>query len=419
MLKVIVNAYACNPNWGSEQGIGWHWSIELAKYCQVIVITEGEFKENIEKALADLPQKENLTFIYNNVSDKVRKMCWNQGDWRFYYYYRRWQKKTLEIAQEICENEKIDVIHQLNMQGFREPGLLWKIKGPKYVWGPVGGMGLMPMAYLKGESLKKRFFFGLKNIINRMQRRYQPNVHQAIKRADVLLASTPDEQRVFKEAYHKESHFINDTGCDISIEGIENKKGTEQRFTGETLELLWVAKFDFRKQLGLAVRVMGELKDLNVRLNIAGGGANAEDYKKLAEELGVADKCVFHGVIPHEKVLAIMQSADIFFFTSIKEESSTVILEAIGAALPIVCFDTCGFGPIVDDNIGRKVRITNPQQSIKDFAEVIRNIYYHRELLPEMSKQCAAKQEELSWNYKARFVVGLYERLLNQKNVSC
>ena len=114
-----------------------------------------------------------------------------------------------------------------------------------------------------------------------------------------------------------------------------------------------------------------------------------------------------------------MQSADIFFFTSIKEESSTVILEAIGAALPIVCFDTCGFGPIVDDNIGRKVRITNPQQSIKDFAEVIRNIYYHRELLPEMSKQCAAKQEELSWNYKARFVVGLYERLLNQKNVSC
>ena len=273
----------------------------------------------------------------------------------------------------------------------------------------------MPMAYLKGEPLKKRFFFGLKNIINRMQRRYQPNVHQAIKRADILLASTPDEQRVFKEIYLRDSYFVNDTGCDISTEVQENQENAKLRFARETLELLWVAKFDFRKQLGLAIRVMGELKGLNVRLNIAGGGANAEDYKKLAEELGVADICVFHGVVPHEKVLSMMQSADIFFFTSIKEESSTVILEAIGSALPIVCFDTCGFGPIVDDSIGRKINISNPEQSIKDFAEVIRDIYHHRELLPEMSKRCVAKQKELSWNYKARFVVGLYEQLMDQK----
>ena len=64
MHKVLINAYACNPDWGSEQGVGWHWSVELAKYCKVIVITEGEFKGNIERAMADLPQKDNLTFIY-------------------------------------------------------------------------------------------------------------------------------------------------------------------------------------------------------------------------------------------------------------------------------------------------------------------------------------------------------------------
>ena len=407
MVKVLVNAYACNPNWGSEQGIGWHWSTELAKYCQVIVITEGEFKENIERALADMPQKKNLTFVYNNVSDKVRKMCWNQGDWRFYYYYRQWQKKTLEIAKEICKREKIDVIHQLNMQGFREPGLLWKIKGPKYVWGPVGGMGIVPVSYLKGETLKKKFFFRLKNSVNRMQYRFQPNVHHAIKKADVLLASTPDEQRVFKDIYHRESFFVNDTGCDIKSSPHDWKRSEK-----DPMELLWVAKFDMRKQLGLAIRVIGELKDLNVKLNIVGDGANAEAYKKLSEDLGVADKCVFRGVIPHEKVLAMMQTADLFFFTSIMEATSTVILEAIGAGLPIVCFDTCGFGPIVDKSIGRKIKITNPKQSIQDFADVIRDLYHHRDVLPHMSDNCSAKQERLSWNHNAQFVVGLYERLL-------
>ena len=89
-----------------------------------------------------------------------------------------------------------------------------------------------------------------------------------------------------------------------------------------------------------------------------------------------------------------------------------MILEAIGASLPIVCFDTCGFGPIVDDSIGRKIRITNPEQSVKDFAKVIRNLYHHRELLPQMSDNCTAKQKMHSWNHNAVFVVEQYERLL-------
>lgn len=417
-MNVLVNAYACNPYWGSEQGIGWHWSIELAKYCKVIVITEGEFQENIEKALAELPQKENLTFVYNNVSGKVRKMCWNQGDWRFYYYYRKWQKKTLEIAREICEKERIDIIHQLNMQGFREPGLLWKIKGPKYVWGPVGGMGLVPMAYLKGEPLKKRFFFRLKNMINSLQSRYQPNVRYAVEKADVLLASTPDEQRIFKEIYHRDSFFLNDTGCELKMIVHD-----WNRPDNAPLDILWVGKFDFRKQLGLAIRVIGELRDLDVRLNIVGGGPNENEYKNeyknLAEELGVADKCPFCGIVPNKDVLKMMQKADLFFFTSIKEDTSTVILEAINTGLPIICFDTCGFGPIVDESIGKKIKITNPEQSVKDFADVIRHICHHRELLPQMSEKCGLKQQGLSWSHKAEFVVEIYEKLLTEHNASC
>lgn len=407
MFKVLVNAYACNPNWGSEQGIGWHWSIELAKYCRVIVITEGEFKDNIEKALAALPQKDNVTFVYNNVSEKVRRMCWNQGDWRFYYYYRQWQVKTLEIAKAICDKEKIDVIHQLNMQGFREPGLLWRIKGPKFVWGPVGGMGIMPLQYLKGESLKKRVFFGLKNIINKLQYHYQPNVRKAIRRADVLLASTPDEQRVFKDIYQRDSFFVNDTGCDVTnYEHIWDKEK-------ESLDMIWVAKFDFRKQLGLAIRVMALLKDLQINLNIVGSGANITDYQHLADELGVSDKCHFHGVVPHDEVMKMMQSSDVFFFTSIMEATSTVILEAIGTKLPIVCFDTCGFGPIVNDSIGRKIKISNPEQSIKVFAETIRELYDQRDALRIMSENCSKVQRELSWEYKAQFVVNLYNKMLN------
>lgn len=136
MLSILINAYACSPNMGSEPGMAWNWCTNLAKYCELHIITEGEFKDKIEATVPSLPQGKNMHFYYNPVSEKVRKMCWNQGDWRFYYYYKKWQKKTLEIAKEIVEKYPIDIIHQLNMVGFREPGYLWKIEKP-FIWGPL------------------------------------------------------------------------------------------------------------------------------------------------------------------------------------------------------------------------------------------------------------------------------------------
>ena len=84
MINVLINAYACSPSWGSEPGMAWNWISNLASYCNLYIITEGEWKDEIEEAVRKHPHKEHLHFYYNPVSEKIRKMCWNQGDWRFY-----------------------------------------------------------------------------------------------------------------------------------------------------------------------------------------------------------------------------------------------------------------------------------------------------------------------------------------------
>ena len=99
-----------------------------------------------------MPQKENLHFYYLPVSEKIRKMCWNQGDWRFYYYYRKWQKRALDLSRKIILENEIDLIHQLNMIGFREPGYLWKITDKPYIWGSIGSANLFPSNYLHGAG---------------------------------------------------------------------------------------------------------------------------------------------------------------------------------------------------------------------------------------------------------------------------
>ena len=50
-LKIFISAYACEPQKGSEPGIGWNVVNELAKYHEVHVLTRSNNREAIEAAL--------------------------------------------------------------------------------------------------------------------------------------------------------------------------------------------------------------------------------------------------------------------------------------------------------------------------------------------------------------------------------
>lgn len=108
-----------------------------------------------------------------------------------------------------------------------------------------------------------------------------------------------------------------------------------------------------------------------------------------------------------------MCKADLFFFTSVSEDTSTVVLESISCQLPVLCFDACGFGYVINEKVGIKIPFSTPEQSIKDFAEKIDYLYHHKEILQQFSKQCCQRQEELSWDNKAKQMVALYNKVLN------
>lgn len=403
--NILINAYACSPDMGSEPGMAWNWCAHLAKYCELHIITEGEFREKIEEALLLLPQGKNMHFYYNPVPDEVRKMCWNQGDWRFYKHYENWQKKTLSIARQIVEEDKIDVLHQLNMIGFREPGYLWEIEGIPFVWGPVDAKEKFPVAYLQGSGLKSQLFIRLKNFLTGVQLRRSKRVLRAANRASCVISASSNSQETFRRFFKISSPLLNETGCYIQDHPIKDKSAKD------ILDVLWVGKLDFRKQLGLAIKAIAKSNNPHIRLRIVGGGDDGS-YKALAAKLNVANQCVFHGVISHKDVQKMMQESDLFFFSSVAEGTPHVVLEAIANNLPILCFDTCGQGDSVNEKVGRKIPLTNPEQSISDFAHELNVLYSDRGLLREMSLNCKQRQHELSWDEKAKKMVSMYEELL-------
>lgn len=395
--------YACAPGKGSEPGLGWNWVINLAEKCEVFVITEGEWRPEIEDALKNHPQKKRIHFYYNPLSEKVRKMCWNQGDWRFYYYYKRWQKKTLNIALDIIENNHIDIIHQFNMIGFREPGYLWKIKEKPFVWGPVDAKENFPVAFLQDADIKTYFKTYLKNYITKLQLKRSRRVRNAVGNAKYVVAASSESILSFKKYFGIDSIIINETGC-------YTDNTTKIKLVNEkTLHLLWVGKFEFRKQLQLALKIMTGLKDLEIKLHIVGGKKDEEEkYKTLTKGLGISEQCIWHGILPHIEVQQLMQTSDMFLFTSVAEGTPHVVMEALGNNLPIICFDCCGHGDSVSEDVGIKIALSNPEQAIKDFVEKISFVYYNREILKQMSKNCKNRQQELSWESKILKMYNLY-----------
>ena len=113
--------------------------------------------------------------------------------------------------------------------------------------------------------------------------------------------------------------------------------------------------------------------------------------------------------------MGTMKKAQIFFFTSISEDTSTVVLEAISNRLPVLCFNSCGMAAVINEKVGYKIELSNPQQSINDFAAALNRFEKNRNLLKECSLNCKARQQELSWENKAKQMVDLYQKALSKR----
>lgn len=415
MLNILINAYAVSPNWGSEPGMGWNWIINIANHCNVYAITEGEWRKEIEDAIVKLPQRENIHFYYNPLPDKVRKMCWNQGDWRFYWYYARWQKKTLEIARKIIAENHIDVMHQLNMIGFREPGYLWKIKDIPFVWGPVGGIANIPTAYLKGAGWKMNLFCRLKNFISDMQFRFHPRVRAAVKRS-TMIAAMKEVQEATKKIYVKEIPVINETGTN----SLPSESTAKIKSKDKILNVLWIGKFDYRKRLDIALKAVAATNNRNINLYVCGTGTDEQikEYQDLADVLNINLQVNWLGKVEHDMVSSLMKSCDLLLFTSISEATSTVVLEAVSVGLPVLSFNTCGFGPIVKDFAGVAIELSEPHQSVLNFALQLNYFHEHRNRLSEISQSELSHTHTLSWEYKGQLINNVYHAVIQNSNSS-
>lgn len=414
-LNIIVSAFACGPKYGSEIGMGWNWVINMAQHCKLTVITEAGFKKDIEEILPTINLKYIPVFHYIDIGDKGRALFWKQGSFSFYKYYKKWHLEAYNLSKNLIVSNNFDLVHQLNMLGYREPGYLWKITKLPTIWGPIGGYAIMPWKYMTIIGYKSAVFFSLKNIYNLFQMYTLNRVKNAISSFDFLIASTKETSIRINELYGKQSITINETGSKNETSILKNK------FENEKLIIIWCGLITGRKALPIALQSLSKLVNKNdFELHILGDGPDRKYCVNLAKKLAIEDQCIWHGQVSNSEVLEQMKHSDLLFFTSLVEGTPHVVLEAIASGLPVICHDSCGHGAVVDDTCGRKIPIVSPKVSCNLFSKVIEELMKERSKIAILSKGAIVKSKELRWENKAEQMVGIYKQTIldNKKKYS-
>jgi glycosyltransferase involved in cell wall biosynthesis len=411
-LKVLVSAYACNPYRGSEPGIGWGWIVQISKHHDVWVITKRDESADIEAELARRPALRQRVRFHYVARWRFRDLerLWPPS---YYWSYKRWQRKACRLARRLHAEVGFDVVHQLTMMGFREPGYLWQLDAP-FVWGPVGGLGLLPWRFLPSLGPAGALFHVGRNLVNVLQRKLLARPKEAARRTGgKLIAGTRETARAVEQFLHQRSHVV----CEIGPPDREPQP-INNRWAIEPLRLVWSGLHVSRKGLPLLLRAVSRLsRRVHVQLDILGHGPQTAAWKRLARRLSVHDRCQWHGWLPREQALDVTRNGHAFVITSLFDLTSTVLIEALALGLPVICLDHCGFADVVTPECGIKVPVRRPRQVIRDLAAAIAHLWHDEQGRQQLAEGSLRQVAAFSWEKKGEAVNALYAEAVPHRAV--
>jgi glycosyltransferase involved in cell wall biosynthesis len=119
--------------------------------------------------------------------------------------------------------------------------------------------------------------------------------------------------------------------------------------------LLYVGYLRPGKGVAHLLRVMPMLlpRHPDLHLLLAGGGAEEQNLRHLAARLNLAAHVTFAGAVPHEKLAAYYQSADVLVLPSYAEGGiPAVVLEALACNVPCVVTAVGDMAGLQNDGVG-------------------------------------------------------------------
>ena len=339
-LNIALIVYACDPFGGSEGGVGWGILKELSKHHNILAYVEKDkFESNICKFKNNNPNSlKNIKFFFvKRRRFNVLRKIWPPS---YFYFYKEWQANVYKLIKNHRKHLRIDIIHVCTLVGYRIPGPFYKLNIP-LVWGPIGGMGYFNFAYRKYITKKGLLYYIFYNSINWFTTNYSNNLKKAIektqKKGNGLICADDTNFNIVKRKFFINPIKFPEVGPPENYEIIEKNIKKNKK-----INLIWIGLMVDRKGMLLAIEIFEKLNSDLFSLDVLGDGPLLNYYRKVCERKKL--NINFLGKKSREFTMNKLKKSDLLLFTSFRDLTATVTVEANINGIPIIALKHCGFG---------------------------------------------------------------------------
>jgi glycosyltransferase involved in cell wall biosynthesis len=402
-VKILISAYACEPDKGSESAVGWGWVLQAARRHDVWVITRSANEPDILAYLARSPLP-NVHWIYHDLPRWSR--FWKRRRRGLHPYYYLWQIGAFRVARRLHRKVGFDVVHHATFVNYWMPSFLALLPVP-FVLGPVGGAESAPAAFYRTLPLEARWFEAVRDLVRRVAER-DPFVRAAARRSSVALGTTPETAAALERLGSRRVEVLSQVALDPSE--IAQLSALPIRMH-PPFRLVSVGALLHLKGFALAMDAFAELRreEPAAEYWIIGDGPERRRLEQRARAHGVGDGVRFFGHLSRHEVMTALGECDVLLHPTLHDSGGFVCIEALAAGRPVVCLDLGGPAVIVSTDCGFRVPADHPDRATGAIAAVLHALGRDpslRQRLGEAGRKRAA--ELFSWGRRGEVMDAYY-----------
>ena len=382
-MNYLISAYSVNPYKGSEDSIGWNWVLQYEKNYKkgdrIILLTKKFNEKDTRRGLKEF----NIQHVELVIVDVPNALNWFREKHSAFHhmYYILWQHWAWLWVKH--SGIRFDVIHHVTMNDYRIPSELYKAKGAKVIWGPMGGAQVTPRPLKVYE--KNQLVASFREFVNKSCS-WNPFYKKALRSYYKIYCINNETQKQISRIVGKDVPLMPELALRDEYKNLPIRKGKND-FLVDALSLMPT--------------------DMDWELLIFGDGDDRALIEKQIADSGIGKKVKLMGNRPLNQIAEAYQQADVFVLPRLRETSGNVLLEAMAYAVPIVAFDTSFCRLLKEVDCGVFINTEQALDNIKeDYCKAIVTLGQDKELAKQMGLNgYKYVNSKLTWDEKYRIIV--------------
>lgn len=348
-MKILLSAYSCGPNRGSEPGVGWGAAMALATHAEVHVLTAFESRDSIQAEIASGRVPDSLHFHFFDLPGaawwwKHGRLCGIQ------FHYALWQRFAGRVVRRLHREFRFDAAQHFTFVRYWSPSCL-RNSGIPYVFGPVAGADLPPRELVREYPFRQRLVFLARKIARWFGERNPATLGTLRNAAHVFAATPATRERCLALGVPSNRLSL----CQaIALSEKEFNCLASTPFV-EPPVFFGMGLLIHRKRFDLAIRAFAEAGISGSRLVLIGGGPEESTLRDLAKRLHVEERMEITGFLSRADAWRRMSECAVLLHPCDLESGGCVVQESLAAGKPVIALDMGGPALMVDDSVGALV----------------------------------------------------------------